>query len=155
MLYVSSEVALLDGSSEAVKLGLRQYSIALGLFQKINFTIWSIDFVSAGLLMSLVPDDPSYPSKALASIEKAIGVYKEDRFGFLSHPPEYLFILASRVYRVNQQPQKADEYLRRAYERLMLAESNIKDDDLRSSFLENVRWNREILADAKTYGIAP
>ena len=94
------------------------------------------------------------PSKALTSIEKAISVYEENQVWLSFHPPEYLFILASQVYRVNHQTDKADEYLRRAYERLMLAEGNIKDDDLRNSLLENVRWNREILAEAKTYGIA-
>ena len=155
MLVVSSEVAYLDGSPEAIKLGLRQHSIALELFGKTNFTRWSIHFISAGLLMALVPEDPAYAAEALITIEKAIGVYKENQWGFLSHPPEYLFILASQVYRVNHQTDKADEYLRQAYERLMLAESNIKDDDLRSSFLANVPWNREILAEAKTYGIAP
>ena len=39
VLFGSSEVALLDGSSEAVKLGLRQNSIILELFRKTNFTI--------------------------------------------------------------------------------------------------------------------
>jgi len=154
VLNLSAEVMIMDGRPDAVKLGLKQQSLGLEIKQKLQIPhIWSEHFILADLLMALVPEDPSYTAEALITIEKAIGVYKEKQFGW--SPPECLFITASQVYRVNQQPQKADEYLRRAYERLMLAESNIKDDDLRSSFLENVRWNREILAEAKTYGIAP
>jgi DNA-binding SARP family transcriptional activator len=42
--------------------------------------------------------------------------------------------------------------LRQAYERVMLVAGNIQDDDLRRSYLENVRENREILKAAKARG---
>ena len=149
-----SLVAVFDGSPEAKILGLKQHSIGLELCRKNKYFInWSIYFISASLFMALVQEDPSYAGKALSEIDKAIGVYEENPNGWF--PPEYLFILASQVYRVNQHPDKADEYLRQAYERVMLVAGNTKDDDLRTSFLENVPWNREILAEAKAYGITP
>jgi len=37
--------------------------------------------------------------------------------------------------------------LRQAYERVMLVANRIKDESLRRGWLENVRFNQEILAD--------
>ena len=153
VLLMGSLISVFDGNPEALKLGLKQYSIGLELCRKNKYFInWSIYFISASLYMSLVPEDPSYGVKALSEIDKAIGVYEENQDGW--YTPEYLLILASQVYCANKLLDKDDDYLRQAYERLMLAAGNTKDDDLRASFLENVRWNRQILAEAKAYGIA-
>ncbi len=48
---------------------------------------------------------------------------------------------------------ETDDYLRQAYERVMLVAGNTKDDDLRQSYLENVSENREILKEAKAWGL--
>ncbi len=156
VLLMTSLAAALDGSSEAVKLGLKQYSIGLELCRKNKYRInWSIYFISASLFIALVPEDPSYAAKSLGEIDKTIGVYEDEEYQGGWFPLEYLLILASQVYRVNHQPDKADEYLRKAHDRVMLVAGNTKDDDLRRCFLENVPWNREILAEAKIHGISP
>ena len=67
--------------------------------------------------------------------------------------PEQLFFLAAQVYRTNDRIEEANDYLRQAYERVMLVAGNTKDDDLRRSYLENVRENREILKEAKARGL--
>jgi tetratricopeptide (TPR) repeat protein len=153
VLYLSAEVMIMDGRPDAVKLGLKQQTLGLEIKQKLQLRHnWSEHFILADLLMILASEDPSYAAEALITIEKAIGAYKENQFGW--SPPEYLFSTASQIYRANQQIDKADEYLNKAYARLMLAVGNIKDDNLRDSFLENVRWNRQILAEAKSHGIA-
>jgi hypothetical protein len=41
---------------------------------------------------------------------------------------------------------EADEYLRRAYDRVMLVADKIKNEALRRSWLENIRDHREIIA---------
>jgi hypothetical protein len=58
--------------------------------------------------------------------------------------PEQIHFQHSRALRVNGQEEEADETLRKAFERLMMVVGNISNEDLRRSYLENVRDNREI-----------
>jgi tetratricopeptide (TPR) repeat protein len=61
--------------------------------------------------------------------------------------PEHVFLAHSRVLRAVGREAESDDYLRRAHERVMLVASKTRDEDLRRGWLENVRVNREILAD--------
>lgn len=58
------------------------------------------------------------------------------------------------VYRANDRPAEADDYLRQAYERVLLAAGKTTDDDLRRNYMENVHENRDILKEAKARGTA-
>jgi hypothetical protein len=60
--------------------------------------------------------------------------------------PEQVKFLHSRALRVNGREDEADDYLRQAYERMMMVAEKIEDEDLRRSYLENVRDNRELQA---------
>jgi hypothetical protein len=62
--------------------------------------------------------------------------------------PERYFFVHSRILRALGRGAEADEYLRKAHERVMLVASKTKDETLRRSWLENVRDNREIVAAA-------
>ena len=60
--------------------------------------------------------------------------------------PEKLFFTHAQALRAVGRTAEADDYLRKAYERVMLVANNTKDETLRRSWLENVRENREIVA---------
>ncbi len=53
------------------------------------------------------------------------------------------------VVTVHDVAETGDEFLHRAYERVMLVASQTQDAALRKSWLENVRENREIIAEWK------
>ena len=57
------------------------------------------------------------------------------------------YFIHSRALRANGHGAEADEYLQKAYDRVMLVASKTKDETLRQSWLENVRDNREIIAE--------
>ncbi|HEY44728.1 MAG TPA: tetratricopeptide repeat protein, partial [Anaerolineae bacterium] len=67
--------------------------------------------------------------------------------------PERRFFIHSKILRAQDQDQEADEYLRRAYERVMLVASNFSDEELRNSWFDNVRINREILEASAERGV--
>ena len=56
------------------------------------------------------------------------------------------------VVTVHDVAETDDEFLHRAYERVMLVASQTQDETLRKSWLENVRENREIIAEWKARG---
>jgi len=61
--------------------------------------------------------------------------------------PERIFLAHAHALRAASREAEADDYLRRAYERVMLVAGKIQDETLRRSWLENVRENREIVAE--------
>ncbi len=61
--------------------------------------------------------------------------------------PERYFFAHSRSLRALGRGAEADEYLRKAYERVMLVAGKTRDETLRRSWLENVRDNREIVRE--------
>jgi tetratricopeptide (TPR) repeat protein len=74
-----------------------------------------------------------------------------------AHPapqqPQRAFFTHSRILRVLGRDVEADEYLQRAYERVMLVSGKTLDPGLRKGWLENVEVNREILAACAERGI--
>jgi predicted ATPase/class 3 adenylate cyclase len=60
---------------------------------------------------------------------------------------ERFYLTHARVLRALGRGAEADEYLRRAYDRVMLVASKTQDETLRQSWLENVPDNREIVAE--------
>jgi len=67
--------------------------------------------------------------------------------------PERRYFIHSKILHALGQDQEADEYLQRAHERVMLVADNTSNEDLRTSWLENVRVNREILEACTKRGI--
>lgn len=60
---------------------------------------------------------------------------------------EQCFFTHARILRLTGRSAEADDYLRRARARLMLVADHIHDEALRRRWLENVRLNRELLAE--------
>ena len=68
--------------------------------------------------------------------------------------PENVWLVHSRALRAAGREAESDDYLRRAYERVMLIAGKTQDEALRQGWLENVRINREILADWAARGMS-
>jgi tetratricopeptide (TPR) repeat protein len=68
------------------------------------------------------------------------------------HPEAYLYTHAL-VLRALGREGEADAHLQRAYERVMEVAGRMDDPALRQSWLEKVRANREIVADAQARGL--
>jgi tetratricopeptide (TPR) repeat protein len=60
---------------------------------------------------------------------------------------EQYYLTHARVLRALGRDAEADDYLQRAYERVMLVASKIQDETLRRGWLENIPDNREIVAE--------
>lgn len=144
----SALVALSDGKTSALATGIQQAEKGIAIFQQTDYGVhWEFYYVLAALHLAC-----EHETDSLEAIEKAFKYFEAD-FGGILIPPEMFFLMASQVYRANHQPEKADEFLRKAYERVMLVAGKIQDDELRRSYLENVKENREILTEVQERGI--
>ena len=150
---ISAYLALLDGNISAPEMGLEQVNRGIALLKE-NFDdySWSEYYALAGLHLALAEEDSEHLTEALSAIEIALKTREERGTNNPAAPLEQLFSMAWRVYRANNQPEKADEYLRKGYERVMMVAGKIQNDELRMNFLENVPYNREILEEAKARG---
>ena len=146
----SALVALLDGKDSVLRTGIQQAQKGITISKQTGFGVfWEFYFVLAGLHLACKDE-----TKALEALKKAFKDFEADFEGILISP-ELFLSMASQVYRANNQPEKADEFLRKAYQRVMLVAGKIQDEDLRNSYLENVQGNRELLQEAIARGIAP
>jgi tetratricopeptide (TPR) repeat protein len=87
--------------------------------------------------------------QALECSNKAMEQYADFPDGLYA---EQYFLTHARVLRALGRDDEADDYLRRAYERIVLVAGKIQDDDLRQSFLENATDHREIIAEWEARG---
>jgi tetratricopeptide (TPR) repeat protein len=87
---------------------------------------------------------------AMAYSRKAIEVSQRDTSA--SEIERYSFTLYRCLAALGEQAE-ADEYLEKAYNRVMLVAGKTNDSALRKSWLENVAINREILKEAGKRGI--
>ena len=101
-------------------------------------------YIKSQLHLALLSEDHSHAMLALECTNEALKCFELDLPGWVM--PEQIHFHHSRALRVNGKEAEADDYLRQAYERMMMVAGNIKDEDLRRSYLENVRDNREIQA---------
>jgi tetratricopeptide (TPR) repeat protein/predicted Ser/Thr protein kinase len=84
------------------------------------------------------------------SAQAAAKIEERKLYGFR----EFCFLTHSRVLRAAGHDEEADDYLQKAYQRVMLVAGKTKDETLRQGWLENVPWNREILKEARERKIA-
>jgi len=103
----------------------------LGLLAKLHLALGEID------------DALEWSIRALDLVERMPG----------PDAPESKFFTHAQILRVLGRESEADEYLRRAYDRVMLVVSKTQDDELKRSWLENVHVNREILEACAERGI--
>jgi len=148
----SGYVSLLNGQLSVLKEGLDQIDRGIAISLRLRpLEFWGFYWIKARIYLALLSEDVSYANKALVNLEKALIVFDEYP-EFAVEGSEFLFYIASQVYRANGFLEEADDYLHKAYERVMLVAGKIKDDDLRKSYLENVLENRAMLKEAKAKG---
>jgi hypothetical protein len=95
------------------------------------------------LALGEIAEAEAYSRKAVDLAEAGAALWR----------PEEVWFTHSRVLRALGQETEADEYLQRAYERVMLVAGKTTDPELKQSWLENVQTNREILAACAEHGI--
>jgi adenylate cyclase len=95
---------------------------------------------------------------ALRQAEKAAEYSSEaiELIGIMpsANRPEVKLFTHARALLELHQEKEAEEYLQKAYDRVMLVANNTKDEELRRSWLENVKVNREILEACAERGIS-
>jgi len=131
------------GLQEGLSLGER----ALEIIPKEDYFRhgFTLEFVAALCLELGKPDEALKYSKEI--IEMA-------EINPSPYMPERRFFIHSKILRALVQESEADEYLQRAYERVMHVANNLSDEELHNSWLENVRVNREILEAHAEHGLA-
>ncbi len=152
-------VALLESGPTNLRLGVEQASRAAELLRGTA----SIDeladalHIAAQLHLALsewetwqdqVERNGKHLDAALARSEEVMKLVA----AWPAQPEAYLYT-HSRALRAVGHKAEADAHLRRAYERVMRVASTTKEESLRRSWLENVRVNREILAEWAARGI--
>ncbi len=101
-------------------------------------------YTKAQFHLTLLEEDQSHAESALECTEEALKCCELELGVWVM--PEQIHFQHSRALRVNGREEEADEYLHQAYERVMMVAGKINDEDLRRTFLENVRDNRDIQA---------
>jgi predicted ATPase len=145
LLIDRAYAALLEGGEARLRFGLEQTNQANVLLKETEAVIELAEafHVAAQLRLALGEADAalkdSSECKQLAST-------------WPSMPHGYLFTY-SRALRAVGRKAEADGELQRAYERVTSIASRIKEDALRRSWLENVRENRDILAEWASSGM--
>ncbi len=142
-------VALLEGEPVGLRAGLEQAKQAVQLcpdFWGGNTSHLAHPLhVAAQLHLALGEVD-----EAVTCSTKVMQLLETDRNVWW---PEQRLFTHARALRAAGREAEADEYLRRAYERVMLVAEKTRDETLRRSWLENVRANREIVAEWATRGM--
>lgn len=141
-----AHLAMLEGNRERMKEGLKQikramkYALVHELFQKAFGLALQ---AKLHLALEEIEDALECSTNALDFIER------------LPAPdaPEDKFFTHAQILTTLGRDAESEEFLRRAYDRVMLVFKNTKDAELGQSWLKNVKVNREILAACVEQGI--
>ncbi len=146
---ISALVSGLIGDASELAMGIKQAEKGISIFSQTDYDIsWDCFLIVAKLHFACQHED-----EAMAALEEALEVYETLTWDgdFALIPPEALFSFASDVYRfVN--PEKAEMYLRKAFERVMLVSGKFEDEELRRSYLENVPEIPKVMQEARARG---
>jgi tetratricopeptide (TPR) repeat protein len=147
-LYDTAYISLLEGDQERMRTDLEGLLGGLDRNRELcdhSCIIERLDLV-ARLYLALGQPEKSaeYSSEAM------------DLMGIIpstTRPEVKLFTHAMALEGLDREDE-AEEYLKKAYDRVMLVADNTKDEELRQSWLENVKVNREILETSAKRGIS-
>ena len=144
---IASWTMLIAGDGSNIRWGMEKIESEISFLRERadKVDLGDAMYTKAVMHLALLGEDQPQAEIALDSIEEALECYQFEPSRLIM--PEQLHFQHSRALRVNGREQEADEKLRQAYERMMMVAGKISDDDLRRSYLENVRDNREIRAE--------
>ncbi len=130
---------LLEGGEQKLQLGLEHIHKAMSILECGNYPL---DMADCRILASAFYLALGQPDLALQSTNQALSF-----FAIFPYHIEVYDWAHSRALRATGRTADADEYLRRAYTRLMEIAQGIQDPILRQGVLENIWVNRQICAD--------
>jgi tetratricopeptide (TPR) repeat protein len=136
---VEREESILQGVLESVTQGVI-YARGHNLIERLGWALW----MEARIHLVMIGKDLSHAAAAIKCTKEAMKLTQIEYPDMVM--PELCLYLHGCALRVNGKEQEADDYLRKAYERVMMVAGNFTNEDYRRSYLENVRDNREILA---------
>ncbi len=164
-----ASLAYLEQASAGVDRAGAEFVAAnvLGLFAHALLLLGEPDDIRRALPLAeratvLFADNPSIPVErtevrriaaeihlALGAPETALVLMTEamNIIGATPFMPERNFYTAARILTALGRPAEAEEQLRHAYQRVLFVAGRIPDPALQRSWLENVRMNREIVAE--------
>jgi tetratricopeptide (TPR) repeat protein len=145
-LIEDAQIAWLEGHREEMQAGLELVKEALAALPQ-NATGTMADGYEVGARLHLAVGELA---EAEVSSRKAVDLVEAS---WAWRRPQAVWFTHSQVLRALGREAEADEYLRRAYERVMLVAGKTTDPDLKRSWLEDVRANREILAACAERGM--
>lgn len=136
----------MEGEVSKIKTGMEVINGVITFWRERNLKedLGDALYTKARFHLALIGEDRSHARLALEGTEEALKCFEVGFSGWVM--PEQIQFLHSRALRVNGREEEADEYLHQAYERVMMVAGKISDEDLRRSYLENVRDNAAIQA---------
>jgi len=134
-------VAYLEGDQVGLRAALEEVP-QCDVVLRPRYVVFHRDVARLHLALGAVDEALESSSKVMQEIETFGEPYFVEQY-YLTH---------ARVLRALGRDAEADDYLQRAYERVMLVASKIQDEGLRQSWLGNVRDNREIVAEWEARG---
>ena len=150
ILFNAAFVAWLSDKPENWPVGLERVLTAVDLLRGLgdgtyNELAFALDMAARlSLALGKLEDALHYMKEALQLLNTVPQIYGHEQFNF-TH---------SKILRATGQSDKADDALKRAYKDVMQVAEQIEDNAMRRSWLENVRYNREIITEAKERGVA-
>jgi tetratricopeptide (TPR) repeat protein len=139
VLWQQALLDFLQGREANLHHGLERVTQAIERIREANLAAELADALAlrAWFQLALGQKDDALASST-AAVEQAARLPIE---------PENVFWVHSRALRAAGRQAESDDYLRRAHQRVALVAGKTQDAALRESWLENVRFNREIMAD--------
>ena len=144
--YSTAQVALIDSDVGKLMPGLEAIDRSIRYYRGLKNDVEVADALNlkAQLHLALLGEDQSHAGVALECTTEAIECYQRDVSSWVM--PEQIYFHHSQALRANGMEMEADEYLSKAFDRMMKVAGNIDDKELRRSYLENVRDNRNLHA---------
>ncbi len=137
----------LEGGAENARRGLDLIEQAAALAQDKGWPSGQANALSLAARLHL---DLNETEPAVARAARAVATYAT--LHFVDEASHWVY---ARALRAAERTLEADEQLRLARDRVQQVAGNTRDEALRRGWLENIRVNREILADWEKYGSPP
>jgi predicted Ser/Thr protein kinase len=143
---ITAKLRLMEGGAAHWQEGMEKITGVIAFYRQRNLQLGfgNALFIKAQLHLALVGEDQIHAEFALECTSEALKNLEKEEGYFIM--PEQTYFHHSEALRVNNQEKEADDFLRQAYERMMLVAEKIEDKKIRQCYLENVRENREIRA---------
>lgn len=142
--FFTAQVRMIEGGADNLSTAMEKINGAITFYRELKDypSLGDALFIKSQLHLALLGEDQSHAGLALECTSEALECYLMEVPNWVM--PEQIYFNHSRALRANGMEMEADKYLRQAYERMMKVAGKIDDEELRISYLENVRDNRAL-----------